>query len=244
MTLHLADSSSTTEPTLGCHRERPEGERAPDAVLVERLRAGDELAFARVVGEWSGTMVRVARTWVSTTASAEEVVQDTWLAVLRGLNQFEGRSSLRTWVFQILANRAKTRAVREYRTVPMSMLGVEDDEPAVDPDRFEATGDRAGAWTRIGAPQAWVDAPEAQCLSGELRRRLRAALDELPERQRTVVMLRDVQGFSSDEVCGVLDVSAENQRVLLHRGRAKLRTALETYYRGDAAYAGDGAVAG
>jgi RNA polymerase sigma-70 factor (ECF subfamily) len=200
-----------------------------DTALVERLLDGDELAFAEIVTTWSGTMRHAARQWVTTDASAEEVVQETWLAVLRGMHRFEGRSSLRTWVFHILANRAKTQAVREHRTIPIGSLGAEGDEGfAVEPDRFD---DASGHWTPLGAPRAWQDEPDTQALNGQLRGELRRALEQLPDRQRAVVHLRDVQGCTSEEVCALLHLTPENQRVLLHRGRAKLRASLETYCR-------------
>ncbi|MEO7981922.1 MAG: RNA polymerase sigma factor [Sporichthyaceae bacterium] len=204
-----------------------------DAALVDRLRSGDERAFAEVVATWSPMMLRVARSHLSTDASCEEVVQETWLAVVRGLAGFEGRSSLRTWVFRILTNLAKTRGVREARTVPMSSWGPDSDEPrTVDPDRFRGKGDAyPGHWTPLGSPARWEPGPEQSAVAAETRRLLADALHGLPERQRTVVTLRDVHGLDSDEVCGLLAVTAANQRVLLHRGRAKLRTVLEHYYR-------------
>jgi RNA polymerase sigma-70 factor (ECF subfamily) len=201
----------------------------PDADLVRRLLAGDEAAFCDIVTAWSGTMRHAARQWVTTAASADEVVQDTWLAVLRGLARFEGRSSLRTWVFHILVNRAKTHAVREHRTIPVASLGPETgDDDGLDARRFDES---TGHWTLLGAPQSWEGDPDALALSGELRRQLRHALDELPGRQQAVVRLRDVQGCTSEEVCELLDLTPENQRVLLHRGRTKLRASLEDYYR-------------
>ena len=207
---------------------------ADDSELVDRLRRGDETAFATIVNGWSPMMFRVARSHVSTDASCEEVVQETWMAVIRGLDRFEGRSSLRTWVFRILTNLAKTRGVREARSVPMSSWApAEEDGPTVDPDRFRAAGDQyPHNWTPVGAPIQWQPGPEQSVVAGETRRLLGAALQELPERQRAVVTLRDVHGLSSEEVCASLDLSQANQRVLLHRGRARLRTVLENYYRG------------
>jgi RNA polymerase sigma-70 factor (ECF subfamily) len=204
-----------------------------DGDLVRRLRGGDEGAFAEVVGGWSPMMRRVARTHVSTDASAEEVVQDTWLAVIHGLARFEGRSSLRSWVFQILTNRAKTRGVREARCVPWSSVGpLEDGSPSVDPDRFLGPDDKhPHGWTIAGAPQPWEPSPEGAALSGEILSYLAGALTLLPVRQRTVVTLRDIQGATSEEVCERLGITAANQRVLLHRARTRLREALEDYYR-------------
>lgn len=204
-----------------------------DTELVARLRGGDEAAFAAIVSGWSPMMLRVARGHVSTDASCEEVVQETWMAVVRGLDGFEGRSSLRTWVFRILTNLAKTRGVRESRSVPMSSWApADDDGPTVDPDRFRAADDRyPHNWTPVGAPVPWEPSPEQSAVAAETRRLLAEGLQELPERQRTVVTLRDVHGLSAAEVCASLDISPANQRVLLHRGRAKLRTVLEDYYR-------------
>ena len=203
-----------------------------DAELVDRLRAGDADAFAHLVEDWSPSMLRLARTYVSTQASAEEIVQESWLAVIRGLDRFEGRSSLRTWVFRIVTNQAKTRGVREARTVPWSSVVPEDQGPTVDPDRFRGPGDQwPGGWTVEGRPTAWEPSPESFAIAGEIRGRLAVALAELPERQRVVVSLRDVHGLSSDEVCDALGITTANQRVLLHRGRAGLRASLEDYYR-------------
>jgi RNA polymerase sigma-70 factor (ECF subfamily) len=207
---------------------------AMDAVLVTRLRSGDASAFEEIVDGWSPAMLRLARSYVSTDASAEEVVQDTWLAVLKGLDGFEGRSALKTWVFRILTNVAKTRGVREHRVIPVSALGpaVDDDGPTVDVARFQGPDSaHPGAWTDDGAPQRWEPSPETLVLSAEIRGLVEDALAKLPERQRRVVELRDVLGFDADEVCAALDVSPANQRVLLHRGRAKIRSALEDYYR-------------
>jgi RNA polymerase sigma-70 factor (ECF subfamily) len=203
-----------------------------DAKLVDLLRAGDADAFTRIVEDWSPSMLRLARGHVSTDASAQEMVQETWLAVIRGLDGFEGRSSLKTWVFRILTNQAKSRGVRESRSVPWSSLGPEDEGPTVDPARFRGPDDQwPGGWTVEGRPTTWEPSPEASAIAGEIRGRVAAALLELPERQRVVVSLRDVHGLSSDEVCTTLGITAANQRVLLHRGRARLRTVLEDYYR-------------
>ena len=204
-----------------------------DRDLVRRLRGGDDRAFAEIVGGWSPMMQRVARTHVSTDASAEEVVQDTWLAVIHGLAGFEGRSSLRTWVFHILTNRAKTCGAREARSVPWSSVGPSDaDSPTVDPSRFRGPDDQyPHNWTVVGAPRHWEPSPEGATLTGEILSYLADALTMLPERQRTVVTLRDVNGLTAEEVCEHLEITAANQRVLLHRARARLRQALENYYR-------------
>src|SRR4051794_18240889 len=204
-----------------------------DTELVRRLREGDEAAFSDIVDRWSRTMLRVARAHVSTEASSQEVVQDTWLAVVKGLSSFEGRSSLKTWVFRILVNTAKTRGVREARTLPMSsVIVLDDDGPTVDPSRFRGADDMyAHNWTPSGLPQRWEGDPAREVLRGEVRELVTSALDTLPERQRVVVLLRDVQGCDSDEVCDILRLTPENQRVLLHRGRARVRAELEDYYR-------------
>ena len=202
--------------------------------LLDRLRAGDRAAFAELVDAWSPVLLRVARLHVSTRASAEEVVQETWLAVIGQLDRFEGRSSLRTWVFRILENRARTRGVREARTLPWSAAFPDRDDggATVDPSRFRGPDDVwPGGWTPAGRPTPWEPSPEDAAVAAETRRVLRAALDELPERQRTVVELRDVHGLSSDEVCERLDLTPGNQRILLHRGRARLRARLEGLYR-------------
>jgi RNA polymerase sigma-70 factor (ECF subfamily) len=203
-----------------------------DADLVDRLRTGDESAFVWMVDTWSPLMLRVARGYVTTAASAEEVVQETWVALLRGLDGFEGRSSLRTWTFRILSNIAKTRATRERRTVPLSSLAPEEGRPAEDADRFQGPeGRRPGWWTPEGRPEQWQPPADSAVLAGEIRALVEAALQDLPDRQRVVVTLRDVEGLDPDETCRILGLSAENQRVLLHRGRVKLRAALEAYYR-------------
>jgi RNA polymerase sigma-70 factor, ECF subfamily len=211
-----------------------EGQTTGDAALLAALRAGDEKAFATIVDEWSPVMLRIARTYVRTWPAAEDAVQDAWLGVVHGLDRFEGRSSLRTWVFTILANRARSRATRDARTVPWSQLGdeLENGVPDVDPARFRGPGDEyPGHWTTAGEPTPWRDQPERSVLSQEALALLEAALGALPERQQTVVRLRDVHDLTSQEVCRLLEISAENQRVLLHRGRSRLRAVLETYDR-------------
>ncbi len=191
--------------------------------LVETLRAGDEQAFRELVGRYHGSLLRLARNYVPFHSIAEEVVQDTWLAVLEGLDRFRGSSSVKSWIFRILVKRAITRGVREHRTVPFSSLqSAGDDGPTVSADRFKIDG----GW---GVPPRPFELPEDRVGLLELRARLREAFAELPERQRLVVGLRDVDGLSSMEVCDLLDLSAENQRVLLHRGRARLQAALAPY---------------
>src|SRR3954454_22135172 len=213
------------------------GGSGAQAELLERLRAGDRTAFAELVDGWSPVLLRVALLHVSTRASAEEIVQETWLAVITQLDRFEGRSSVKTWVFRILENLARTRGRREARSVPWSTAFPEPREPdggrpTVDPRRFRGPEDRwPGGWTLAGRPAPWHPPPEDAAVAAELRRHLGDALAELPERQRTVVELRDVHGLTSDEVCVRLELSPANQRVLLHRGRARLRARLEDVYR-------------
>jgi RNA polymerase sigma-70 factor, ECF subfamily len=199
-----------------------------DAQLVEALRAGDEDAFARLVREYQPSLVRVARIYVSSQAAAEEVAAETWLAVLKGLDRFEGRSSLRTWIFRILTNIAKTRGQRDGRTLPFSAL--EDPgrvpEAALDADRFlDPEHPRwPGHWAL--KPEAW---PEDALVAAETREKLAEAIEALPAAQRAVISLRDIEGWSSEEVRNALDLSETNQRVLLHRARSKVRAALESY---------------
>jgi len=188
-----------------------------DAALLERLRAGDEEAFLTLVGRHQSSMLRLARSFVSSSAVAEEVVQDTWLGVLRGIDNFAGRSTFKTWLLRILVNRAKSTGVREDRSIAIGDAG-----PAVDSSRFDASG----AW--MAPPQHWVEDSEDRLAAESMADEIRAALDELPGRQREVVLLRDVDGLTSEEVCDVLDISEGNQRVLLHRGRSRLRAALES----------------
>jgi RNA polymerase sigma-70 factor (ECF subfamily) len=207
--------------------------RVDEAVLLAALRSGDESAFTRLVSDWSPAMLRVARGYVASWQAAEDAVQDAWLGVVHGLDRFEGRSSLRTWVFTILTNRARTRGVRDKRTVPWSQLTDGAEPPEVDPGRFQGSdGEYPGHWSTLGAPVPWDERPEGSALSHEAFGLLGEALQDLPERQRIVVTLRDVHGLASEEVCAVLEISPENQRVLLHRGRSRLRAALEGYYRG------------
>ena len=201
----------------------------PEDELVARLCDGDEAAFALVVDAWSPGMLRLARGFVPTPDSAAEVVQDTWLAVIGGIAAFEGRSSLKTWTYRILVNTAKRRGAREGRSVPWSSLpGAEDRGPTVEPARFQGPGEPyPGHWRQFPAPWAL---PEQQALAGELRTEVADALADLPHRQRVVITLRDVEGYDSDEVCEILDITPGNQRVLLHRARAFVRGRLEEYF--------------
>ncbi len=200
----------------------------PDDVIIAALRAGDEVMFAALLDAWSRGLSRVARSYVSTAESAEEVVQDTWLAVIAGIDAFEGRSSLKTWVFRILVNTAKKRGLRESRTVPWSSAFDRDHDSAGGDGRFQGPGDRfPGAWKE--PPAAWP-APEGEVLAAEARGHIALALAELPPRQRRVITLRDVEGCTSEEVCEILDISAANQRVLLHRARTAVRARLADYF--------------
>jgi RNA polymerase sigma factor (sigma-70 family) len=193
----------------------------PDDVVVTALRAGDEAMFAALLDTWSGGLLRVARSYVSTDNSAEDVVQDTWLAVIGGIDSFEGRSSVKTWVYRILVNTAKKRGVRESRTLPWSDL-------EQDSGRSAGLGPvPPGGWKEV--PAAWPT-PEGEALASEVRGLIAEALARLPPRQRIVITLRDVEGCTSNEVCEILEISAANQRILLHRARAAVRGRLADYF--------------
>jgi RNA polymerase sigma-70 factor, ECF subfamily len=212
------------------HRVRPRAELAPldDGALIAGLRAGDEAAFARLVDRYHGSFVRLARHYVPSRAVAEEVAQETWLAVIEGIHRFEGRSSLRTWLFRILVNRARTRGER--RTTPLSALGGADDTdvPVVVPERFRGSDAVwAGHWA--APPRRWEGEAEARLLAGETREVLESVIAGLPARQHDVLVLRDVCGLNGPEACEALGLSEANQRVLLHRARGRVRTALEHY---------------
>ena len=187
-----------------------------DEGLLERLRSGDEQAFVLLVRRHQPAMLRLARTFVPNVAVAEEVVQDTWLAVLRGVDRFEGRSALRSWLFAILVNTARASGVRERRSVP-----IDDPGPAVDASRF----DDAGHWR--SAPEHWVEAAADRDRAAKIAARIRTAVTDLPARQAQVVTLRDIEGLTSEQVCDLLELSEGNQRVLLHRGRSRLRQIIE-----------------
>jgi RNA polymerase sigma-70 factor (ECF subfamily) len=211
------------------------GERAlasaEEAELVAQLRAGDERAFRGIVERYHGTMFAVARTYVRTGASAEEVVQDAWLGVLKGLDRFEGRSSLKTWIMRIVVKTALTRGAREARSVPFSSLGPEGEEPAVSPDRFRGASDAfPGHWHSY--PRDWQSLPEEVLLGRETLGVVLDAIDGLPEGQRLVITLRDVHGWTNEEVCTALELSSGNQRVLLHRARSRVRAVLERHFDG------------
>ena len=201
-----------------------------DAQLVEGLRAGDEEAFAALMRTYGSGMLRVAQMFVSNRSVAEEVVQEAWLGVLKGIDRFEGRASLKTWLFRIVANTAKTRGMREARSTPFSALGGGENDETVSPDRFLADGERfPGHWAV--PPHSWAGVPEARLLAAETMDVIRRTLERLPPAQRAVLELRDIEGLSADEVCNALDLTETNGRVLLHRARAKVRAALEEYLR-------------
>src|SRR4051795_1830312 len=198
----------------------------PDAEIVAALKRGDQAVFADLVDAYSPGLMRVARMYVRDRAVAEEVVQETWIAVLRGIDRFEGRSSLKTWIYRILMNTAKTRGQREARSVPFS-AAAGPDEPSVDPDRFlDADHQFAGGW--MLGPSEW-QTPEEELLQGETRDAILEAIEQLPESQRAVITMRDVEGFPPEEVSEALGISDGNQRVLLHRARSKVRQAIEAY---------------
>jgi RNA polymerase sigma-70 factor, ECF subfamily len=196
-----------------------------ESSLIGRLRDGDEDAFRELVSSYHGSLVRLAMTFVSERSIAEEVVQETWLGVVHGLRDFEGRSSLKTWIFRILTNRARTRGKREARSIPFSALNdprsESDYEPAVDPSRFDARGKWADP------PQPWTDAaPEELLGRQETMGLIQRAIEELPQNQRAVLILHDVEELATDEICNILEISETNRRVLLHRARSRLRHAL------------------
>ncbi len=207
---------------------------AEDWRLVEALRGGDEAAFMALVEQYHMPLLRLAMLYVPERALAEEVVQDTWIGVLQGIQRFEGRSSLKTWIFRILMNRAKTHAQREGRSIPFSSLADFENESLdglVDADRFHPADHPRwpGGW--VSFPASWDDVPEEHLLSQETRGRIEQAVQALPASQREVITLHDIEGCSSEEVCSLLGISAVNQRVLLHRARAQVRRALEHYLK-------------
>ena len=207
------------------------GSSAAERQLVAALRNSDEAAFNRLIDMYHASLLRLARSYVSDRAVAEEVVQETWLGVIRGIDRFEGRSSLKTWIYRILTNTAQKRGARERRTVPFSaLLSADDgDDGVVDSDRFQAEGALwAGHWA--SPPSSWGSAPEERLLAGEVRALIEGTIATLPDLQRQVITLRDVDGWSSQEVCNVLDITEVNQRVLLHRARSKVRQTLEEYF--------------
>jgi RNA polymerase sigma-70 factor (ECF subfamily) len=205
--------------------------RDSDAELIDRLRHGDESAFAWLIDTYSAPLLRLAVTFVQDAAVAEEVVQETWLAVVTGIGRFEARSSVKTWLFKILTNQAKTRALRERRTIPFSAFDVDEgDEPAVDAARFLPANHPQWPHHWATPPQPWSIGPEGTALDREAMAVVRRALKDLPRAQRVVVAMRDVHGWPSADVCAALELSEANQRVLLHRGRSRLRAVLERYF--------------
>jgi RNA polymerase sigma-70 factor, ECF subfamily len=199
-----------------------------DEALVAALRAGDEDAFGWLVDRYSGPLRRVALGYVSTPSVADEVVGDTWLAVINGIDRFEGRSSLKTWIYRILMNKARTRGVREHRSVPFSSLEDDSITSGFSPDRFRSADDPSwpGHWS--APPRPWQEQPHDRLQATETLAAVRDAIAQLPPNQRQVISLRDIDGWSSEEVCNVLSLSQTNQRVLLHRARARVRVSLES----------------
>lgn len=192
----------------------------PDATLLDALRAGDEAAFATLVGRYHTRMVRFAESLVPSRAVAEEVVQDTWLGVVRGIDRFEGRSSVKTWLFRILINRARTAGAREPRSAPLG-----------DDDVLEGRFAASGQWAQPPVP--WSDAVDARLVADKLATRVKECLPQLPDAQRQVLTLRDIEGVAAADVCELLGVSAGNQRVLLHRARSRVRSILADEMGGD-----------
>src|SRR3954470_13800214 len=202
---------------------------AADAALLERLRAGDEAAFEALVARHYGTMLAVAQNYVKGRAVAEEIVQEAWLGLIRGLDRFEGRSSVRTWILSIVVNQARTRGTREARSVAFTALAAEGDEPGVDPDRFRGPGESyPGHWRAF--PGDWGRSADTAVQDCEALRVVMGAIAGLPPPQQTVIRMREVEGYSSEEVCDALGVSEGDQRVLLHRARSRVRAALEGHF--------------
>lgn len=207
-------------------------EGSDDAAVVAALRAGDEDAFARLLDRYDAPLRRLARSFVSSAATADEVVQDTWLAVIEGIDRFEQRSSLKTWIYRILMNKARTRGARDKRSIVFSAAALDADGlgPTFPPDRYLPPGHPSwpGHWAT--EPSAWESLPQQQLDARETLERVRAAIADLPTVHRVVITLRDVEECSSAEVCELLDLTPANQRVVLHRARAKVRAALEEYF--------------
>ncbi len=201
--------------------------------LVQALRAGDAAAFEALIERYHASLVRLAMLYVSDRAIAEEVAQETWLGVLEGLPRFEGRASLKTWLFRILTNRAKTRGQRESRSIPFSAFwdpAAESAEPAVSPERFLPDDSPITPYHWAVNPAAWDEIPEEYFSTRETLAHIQKAIEALPPSQREVITLRDIEGWAADEVCNALEISETNQRVLLHRARARVRRALEKYF--------------
>jgi len=221
-------------PSAGANRVPPPVSLSPQELrLIEALRRRDESAFLQLVELYHNSLLRVAQLYVPRREVAEEVVQETWLGLLTGIDRFEGRSSLKTWLFRILTNRAKTRGERESRTIPFSALwnpSSDPDEVAVELDRFLPPDHPQLPHHWAAPPQSWGENPEQVLLAQETRSYLQKAIDSLPPAQREVITLRDIEGLSSQEVCNILGVSETNQRVLLHRARSRVRRELERYF--------------
>lgn len=210
------------------HRATPD-----ESALVTALKNRDEAAFLALVQRYQGPLLRLAMVYSPSRAVAEEIVQDAWLGVLQGIARFEGRSSFKTWLFRILVNRARTRAQREGRTIPFSAIwdaGSEPEEPAVPPERFRGPHDPRAPFHWAVPPRAWGGSPEEELLSRETRDLVARAIAELPPAQQEVITLRDVEGWTAEEVCNVMEISDSNQRVLLHRARSRVRAALERHF--------------
>ncbi len=212
----------------------PEALQLDEAGLVKALQRGDERVFTAAMDWYSGSLLRLAMSFVPSRAVAEEVVQETWMGVLEGIERFEGRSSFKTWLFRILTNRAKTRGVRERRYEPFGLAGADsdtDEGSSLEDSLFVSEGSGKGHWA--DPPQGWEpDTPERALLSKECRMAIEEAIQRLPNNQRQVITLRDVEGVSAEDVCNILSVSETNQRVLLHRARTKVRRVLDPYVRG------------
>ncbi len=224
------DSPERKSKSADAGAERP---RSAEMMLIEELRRGEEEAFALLLDRYGGAMLRYARVYIRDPAVAEDVVQDTWLAVLRGIDHFEGRSSLKTWIFRILINRIRTRRRREGRLIPFSALfdgAAAPPEPAVDPERFLPADHPRWPFHWKLPPQSWGESPEERLLSHEVRECIDRAIAALPPSQREVITLRDLEGWKAEEVCNLLEITATNQRVLLHRARSRVRRALEDYF--------------
>jgi RNA polymerase sigma-70 factor (ECF subfamily) len=211
---------------------RPLPKSDDDGSLVERLRLRDEAAFNALLSRYHRATIRLAGTFVRSQAVAEEAAQEAWIAVLRGIDGFRGQSSFKGWLFQIVSNTAKRRALREARSIPISALCADDegDEPSVDPARFHGSGRWEGHWS--APPQRWAE-PEERLLAGEARALVCKEIEALPPLQRQVITIRDIEGCTSEEACAILGITEANQRVLLHRARSRVRRALDAHLGGE-----------
>lgn len=216
----MPPSQDSVEPSDSASHHLP-----ADAELVAALRQGDERAFEALVKHYYASMLRIARMYVGSPQIAEEVIQETWIAVLRGIERFAARSALKTWIFSILMNKARTRARREDRYVPFAELEAADE--ALEPERFHEAGPSAGHWAI--RPRRWDDLPESRLIAQETLDVIHSAIQSLSPNQRDVMTLRDLEHWPAEEVCNVLGLTETNQRVLLHRARSRVRRALEVY---------------